>query len=199
MPHGTHEHLEEAEHAEHASHDHFTRNVATTMVIIAAVLAAIAMLSHRSHTETLRLQTLSNVRHTQASDIWTYFQAKNIRMHQYALFGELTGFLATDAARGEQRVASEKGWGDRVAKYEAELPELEAQARELEKEADVYQAQSEHVHHQADRFDLGELCIELGLILASLAVLTRRKIFWFSGSVVAFVGVLIASSAWFLH
>ncbi len=199
MPHGTHEHLEEAEHAEHASHDTFNRNVATTMVVIAAVLAAVALLSHRSHTETLRLQTLSNVRHTQASDIWTYFQAKNIRMHEYAMFLELAGFLATDAAQHEQRAASEKGWTDRVAKYEAELPGLEARARGLEQEADEFQEKSAHVHHQADRFDLGELGVELGLVLAALAMLTRRKLFWLSGSFVALVGVLVAASAWFLH
>jgi hypothetical protein len=39
------------------------------MVIIAATLAAVTLVSHRSHTETLRLQTLANVRHTRASDI----------------------------------------------------------------------------------------------------------------------------------
>ncbi len=199
MPQGTHEHLEEVEHTQHAVHDTFTRKVATTMVIIAAMLAAVTLLSHRSHTETLRLQTLANVRHTQASDIWTFFQAKNIRKYQYTMFLEMAGLLPTDAAKPENRAAVEKGWADRIVRYEEELPPLQARARALEEEAEEYQKKSTHVHHQADRFDLGELCVELGLVLASLAVLTRRRLFWLVGGIVAGAGVIIASTAWFVH
>ena len=199
MPHGTHGHLEEAEHAEHAAHDTFNRNVAMTMAIIAAVLAAITMLSHRSHTETLRLQTLSNIRHTQASDMWNFYQAKNIRNAEYSAYLELTAGLAKDRAGDERRKAAEKKWTDQVEKYKKELPEIEGQARALEDEAKQFQLQSDAVHYQADRFDLGELGVELGLVLASLAVLTRRKSFWFGGVGIATLGALISSSAFLVH
>ena len=199
MPPGTHEQLEEVEHVQHAVHDVFNRNVAMTMAIIAATLAAVTMLSHRSHTETVRLQALSSTRHTQATDIWTYYQAKNIRSHQYALFQELTGFLVTDPAAKDAQVTSAKNWGEKVAKYEAELPTLKAKAEGLEAEGDRYQAGSAAVHHKADRFDLGELGIEMGLVLASLAVLTRRKLFWVAGIVAAIAGILVAASAFFVH
>jgi hypothetical protein len=199
MAHGTHEHLEEAEHAEHAAHDNFNRNVAMTMAMVAAVLAAITMLSHRSHTETLRLQTLANIRHTQASDMWNFYQAKNIRNHEYTSFLEMTASLAKDPAGAERRKAAEKKWTDQVEKYKTELPDIEAKARKLEKEADDFQKQSGSVHHQADRFDLGELGVELGLVLASLAVLTRRRAFWFSGIGIAVVGTVVSASAFFVH
>ena len=59
------------------------------MAIVAACLACVTMLSHNSHNQTLllqgdanRLQTESNIYHTQASDAWSYFQAKNIRAYQ---------------------------------------------------------------------------------------------------------------------
>src|SRR5438445_140893 len=57
MAEGTEKHLEHAEHARHAAHDPFDRRVAMTMAIVAAVLACVTMLSHRSHNETLRLQS----------------------------------------------------------------------------------------------------------------------------------------------
>ncbi len=199
MPHGTHEHLEEAEHVQHAVHDVFNRNVATTMAIIAAFLAAVSLLSHRSHTETLRLVSLSSIRHTQASDIWNYFQAKNIRSHQYGMFLELMEFVGTDVPDQEARGAALQSWQGRVAKYEKELPDLEARARSLEAEADEYKAKSVAMHHRADRFDLGELGIELGLVLASVAILSRRRFFWIGGIVSAALGLLVASSAFLLH
>ena len=199
MAHGTHEHLEEAEHAEHAVHDTFNRNVATTMAIIAAFLAAVALLSHRSHTETLRLVTLSNIRHTQASDIWNYFQAKNIRNHQYGVFLELADFVAADDGKGEAQDAARRTWQEKVDQYAKELPDLEAQARGLEEEADEYKARSDGTHHMADRFDLGELGIELGLVLASIAILTRRRFFWLAGIVSAAIGVTVAATGFFVH
>src|SRR5689334_19409112 len=77
-------------------HDHggggdspFDRRVAVTMAIVAAGLACVTMLSHGAHNESLlaqgeanRMQTQSNIFHTQASDQWNFFQAKNIRFYQ---------------------------------------------------------------------------------------------------------------------
>src|ERR1700730_13958381 len=80
----THEQLEQIEHSQHAAHGgSFDRLVATSMAIIAALLAPVTMLSHRAHNDTLRLQTEANILHTQATDQWGYYQAKNIRRHAY--------------------------------------------------------------------------------------------------------------------
>ncbi len=191
--------LEEAEHAQHASHDTFDRNVAMTMAIIAAGLAAITLLSHRSHNDTLRFQTLANIRHTQANDQWSYYQAKNIRYHEYSSFLDLTAFLAKDRTGDTHRAGVVERWTKQIAKYDKELPELEAKARQLEKEAEDFQNQSDSAHHQADRFDVGEFGVEFGLVLASLAVLTKRKAFWLSGVGFATLGAVVSLSAFFVH
>ena len=56
------------------------------------------MLSHRGHTETLRLQgeanrlqTEADILHTRASDQWGFYQAKNIRAHEYRALGQMLG------------------------------------------------------------------------------------------------------------
>jgi len=69
----------------------FDRKVAMTMAILAAGLAFMTMLSHRTHTETLRLETAANIKHTKAADTWAFFQAKNIRKHEYESFLLLLG------------------------------------------------------------------------------------------------------------
>ena len=46
---------------------------------------------------------------------------------------------------------------------------------------------------------LAELGVELGLVLCSLAVLTKRPPFWYSGLTAAAVGVLLAGSAFLVH
>jgi len=199
MAHGTHEVLEEAEHAQHAALSTFDRNVAMTMALIAAVLAAITLLSHRSHTDTLRYQTLANIRHTQANDQWAYYQSKNIRYHEYTSFLDLAALLAKDRAAETQRAEVIARWTKQIARYDRELPELEAQARKLEKEAEDFQKRSDEAHHQADRFDAGEFGVEFALVLASLAVLTKRKAFWLSGIGFAVLGAGVSVTAFWVH
>src|SRR5262245_18302235 len=99
------EHLEHVEHLHHAAHFPFRRRVAMTMAIVAAFLACVSMLSHRAHNETLRLQaeanrlqTEANILHTQATDQWNFYQAKNIRNHEYQVYLKLLPVLAKDPA-----------------------------------------------------------------------------------------------------
>ena len=50
-----------------------------------------------------------------------------------------------------------------------------------------------HVSHlKSNLFDLGELGIELALVLCSIAVLTKRSTFWLTGIAVGIVGFLVA-------
>ena len=50
----------------------------------------------------------------------------------------------------------------------------------------------------AGRFDLGELGIELALVFCSLAVLTKRLGFWYSGISVGLIGGVVALTAFLL-
>src|SRR5205085_4552009 len=99
----TEHHLEHVEHNQHAA-DPFNQQVAMTIAIVAAVLACTTLLSHRGHTETLRLQgeanrlqTEADILHTRASDQWGFYQAKNIRSHEYQALGQMLGVLARQA------------------------------------------------------------------------------------------------------
>lgn len=194
MPEGTHEHLEHAEHARHAANDPFDRNVAMTMTVVAALLAVVTLLSHRAHTETLRLTTLAAVYKGQASDEWNYYQAKNIRRHAYQTIAEVTSFVGKQGGSDAARRAAQERWNKQLGEYKEALPAQKKRAEELDKKSEDAEKESVHVHHQADRYDLGELFVELALILSSIAVLTRRKPYWYAGMFFAVVGVVIAAT-----
>ncbi|HEV3144929.1 MAG TPA: DUF4337 domain-containing protein [Gemmataceae bacterium] len=196
----TPEHLEHIEHTKHASHaGGFDRRVAVTMAIVAALLAAVTMLSHREHTETLRLQTEANILHTRATDEWGYYQAKNIRRQAYQADVDLVDVLAK-APESESKLAGvREGWTKHIAKYDKELREQEAKARQLVQDAEQKMEESQHAHHRADRFDLAELGVEFGLVLCSIAILTKRWPFWLTGTIAALVGVAIAATAFLVH
>ena len=195
----THEHLEHAEHAQHAAHDPFNRQVALTIAIIAAVLAAVTLLSHRAHNDTLQLQIQAGILQTQASDKWNEFQANNIRRHEYAANARFIDVVAIAPGKESQATQVRDDWKKKVADYEGgKLDDLKGQATRLEDQAAEKRHDSHFTHDTGSRFDLGELAVELGLVLCSIALLTRRRAFWFAGIIAAAAGALVAATVLFM-
>lgn len=195
----THENLEHIEHHQHAAHSGgFDRNVAMSMAIIAAVLATVTMLSHRAHNETIRLQTEANILRTQATDEWGYYQAKNTRRHAYQSNIELLEMMPRASGTEDRYKKTKADWDKQLSDYKAELPGHKEKAEKLGVDADERMTKSVETHHRGDRYDLAELASELGLVLCSLAVLTKRGMFWWIGVLAAIAGIFIAASAFMI-
>jgi hypothetical protein len=59
-------------------------------------------------------------------------------------------------------------------------------------------AEAEHAHHQADKLDWSHLALEFGLVLCTISVLTRKKVFWIAGVSSALVGAGLSVFALYL-
>jgi len=196
----TSENLEHIEHHQHAAHlGGFDRNVAMSMAIIAALLATVTMLSHRSHNDTIRLQTEANILRTQATDEWGYYQAKNIRRHAYQSNLEILAMMPRASGNDERYAKTTLDWEKQLDTYRKELPDHKDKAEKLSTDSEKKMDESVETHHRGDRFDVAELAAELGLVLCSLAVLTKRSNFWWLGIVSAVIGLGAACSAFFMH
>ena len=166
-------------HGEHGGHGGpLTMPVTVTLSILAVLVAMVTLLGHRAHTEELLLQA-------KASDQWAYFQAKNIRLHETQSAADILGALAP--ADKEKTAALHEKYLTEVERYEKEKDQISEQARDFEKERDL-------VQRRADRFDAGEVFLEIALIICSFTLLTKKKGFWFAGIVLGLVGVITAAS-----
>lgn len=171
------------EHAEHAKDDPSLVPVSVTMAVLAVLVAVVSLLGHRAHTEEVVLQAKS-------SDQWAYYQAKNIRRHADEVFLDSTSVqAATDVALLAQL---RKKYSDEAARYKDEQKEIEDKARELENEVG-----SER--NRADRFDLAEVFLEVGLVITSITLLSGRRLFWLCGVGLGVIGVVVACTGFLLH
>jgi hypothetical protein len=198
MSHGTEHHLEESHHAEHASHDEFTKRVAMTMAIVAAALAFVVLLSHRSHNATIQNQIKSNDDLTEAANKWAYYQAKKNRQYMLEADAELLAVLPKDTSKPDasERAESLKAeWEKKARRYEKEGDDIQEEARQLTKEAKGFEHEAHKAHVRSNFFDVGELGIEMALVLCSVAVLTKRTPFWLAGIAIGAVGLVIALCA----
>jgi hypothetical protein len=171
------------EQAEHAREHPDLAPVTLTMAVVAVLVATVSLMGHRTHTEEIILQN-------KVTDQWAEYQAKNIRRHNDEMFADLTTVFASKDA--DEAVRLHDKYKAEADRYKSEQAEMNAKAREKESEGDV-------VRHKADRFDLGEVFLEIALVITSITLLSGRKIFWYLGLFMATAGVLVAASAWMLH
>ncbi len=166
------------EHAEHVAHDTSMRPVAFTMSLLAVLVAVTTVLGHRTHTEAVLDQN-------RATDQWNEYQAKKIRSYNTSLQADLMSVLAIDKEAASKLV---KGYADHQVKWNQDLKESAEKADDLEKQVDKAEA-------RASRFDLGEALLEIGLVVTSVTLLTKSRMYWYFGIVFAIVGIASAASA----
>ncbi|QVL32856.1 DUF4337 domain-containing protein [Telmatocola sphagniphila] len=190
-----HEHLEQAEHAQHAAHAPFDRRVAVSMAIIAAVLAGVAMVGHRTHNQTLLYQTEAGNKKVEASNMWSQYQAKRLRQasndNTILLLNLLSGKAGKDEEQQKQLAklaAKNKEYGD---ENQGELGEIAVKAKKTEAESKTADHKAHHSHLQADWLDLAHLAVELGLVVCSISLLTKKKSFWIGGILSTVVGIAL--------
>jgi len=161
-----------SEHAEHAK-EPFERRVAVSMAIIAAALAIVSVLGHIFGNEELLAQQ-------KASDQWAYYQATAIRRYDSEIARDLAKVL--DSAKAPAP----------VEKYAKNLDRYEKEGDEIQEEAKKLEAESKLRGQQALRLHIGEVFLEIGIVFASLAILTKRAMVFSTAIVSALIGVGIA-------
>jgi high-affinity K+ transport system ATPase subunit B len=167
------------EHAEHAAHDRSMAPVSLTMAVLAVLVAVASLLGHRAHTEEVILQNKS-------TDQWAYYQAKNIRRHTDQLFADFASVMST----GDPKQLAELR-----EKYQAEANSYRDQQNEIEAEAKKLEQETNHERRRADRYDLSEVFLEIGLVVTSITLLSGRRVFWKAGIVLGVIGVAVAATA----
>ena len=156
------------------AHDSFEKRVAGTMAILAAALAVVTVMGHSSTTEEI-------VSQAKASDQWAYYQAKSIRRYESEIARDMLAPQAEKAA----------AYAKNVERYEKEGDEIQKEAQGLENE-------SSSAGHKAERYEFGEVFFEVSIVLASVAILTKRKPIWWVSIAGGLVGLVVSVTAYII-
>jgi hypothetical protein len=171
------------EHAEHGAHESSLRPVAFTMSVLAVLVAVTTVLGHRTHTEAVLNQN-------KATDQWNFYQAHKIRANETALAADMLSAVTVTDKAAAARLA--KSYADHQSKWADELKQEQDQAEALETKVDQAEA-------RADRFDLAETLLEIGLVITSVTLLTRRRVYWYLGIIFSIGGIVSAASVLLLR
>jgi len=138
--------------------------------------------------------TRSVMSQSQASDQWSYYQAKSIKGYLYELQKEKLE-LDSKAMKGgslkadyEKRIAA---YGEKIRWYDDEKKEIMKKAGELEARRDESQKHS-------GAFGLAAMFLQIAILLSSIAALMKQKYFWFIGMGAGCFGLLYFFNGFFL-
>jgi len=132
-----------------------------------------------------------------ASDQWAFFQAKSVKANLYELGAanaELEEKSLPASAPKAVQQAYEKRVADyrvKVAKYEEEKAQIQAEARSLERTRD------EAARH-GGFFGIAVIFLQIAILLSSIAALLKQRHVWHLALVVGVAGIVYFANGFFL-
>ena len=179
-----HETIEKAHEGDHAQY--FNRRIALLIAVLALFLSFSETLGKSAQTEAIS----ANVK---SSDTWAFFQAKDIRRTTLNTAADQTVLLAANMADPTAKAAIDKqieAWRATAARYESDpktgegRKELAERAREQEEERDLALAKYHH-------YELASAAFQVGIVLASAAVITGALGLAWLGGALGVVGLAL--------
>ncbi len=167
--------------------DPFEKRVALTIAILAICLSFVSNLGDNAKAE-------AGIKTTEASNQWSYFQAKSIKGQMSAMQGDLIARLAAATGGGapaEEAKADAARLRKEAERYEAERAGIKAKAEELQKEAERKGAVN-------DRCDQSALFLQIGVVICSVAILAGTRLFWWIGIGLGVAGMALGVAAFLM-
>ena len=178
------EHVEQAEEASERRED-FGRRAAVIVSVLAALLAIASLAGSRASTEAILAQA-------KASDAYNEYQANSLKRHVNLDDAAQLRILATgtpEQAEAEKQAASlEQAVAE---KYQPNQDELLPKAQDLEHERDAAEAR-----HRG--FQTSEAAFQLGIVLASISIVSRARWLLVTGAGLGAIGLLLGINAFVL-
>jgi hypothetical protein len=155
------------------AHGKTERTIGLRMAVIAALLATATLMGHRLHTD-------ETVQQTRAADGWAFYQAKNGRYHMYAADAKLAELT------GPQGASIAKEWRKKAEEERADADMIRHENEKLDEETHT-------IARRATYFDAAEICLEVAIVLCSVALLTGTLLFWRLSFLGLGVGVVVSA------
>ena len=167
----------------------FTRRAALITALFAAILAISSLGGSKAMKDMILAQQ-------QASDQWSYYQAKAGREHLYRgqkMLLELN-LLDKETLKPETRQHYEdllKQVTIQAERYAQEQKTIEKEARELEHERDLARSKDPY-------FEFSEALLQIAIVMASVAILSQSRTILGIALAAASVGTLLCLNGFFL-
>lgn len=148
----------------------FGKRVAISIALIAVLLSYVSMRGDNAKTDAV-------IETNNAANAWARYQAKSLKQNLRQFEADMIGISAAspDAAKKVEELKSD------IARYESEMKEISEQAK-------GHQDKAEEGGRMNDRCDLSGLFLQVGIVVASVAILSGQRLLWYTSLALAAFG-----------
>ena len=114
---------------------------------------------------------------SQASDQWSFYQAKSIKGYLYDLQREKLELDARALAKGSLKAEFER----RIAAYESKGRKYEDEKAEIKKKAEELETRRDEAAKHSAAFGMAAMFLQIAILLSSISALMKQKYFWYLG------------------
>lgn len=169
---------------ERAHHEPLGQKIALFSAILATLGAIISFLGGHEQNDALYYKNEAVLMKARASDNWAYYQAEDLKRHlaetSAVLVPAATHYYAADAARYAKRGKA-----------------LRAAAEAYDRRSEEADAESRRALRPHTKLAIAMTFLQVGIALASISALTRRRWLLGGAGLFAAVGVALSIAAWF--
>ena len=177
-----HEHLEHAEHAAHSG-DQLIIWVSMTIAVLAVLSALVGSLETIASGRALGEKNEAVLAQSQASDQWSFYQAKSLKKHIYTV----------GAGQGGPNAAKYAA----IAKADAaDEDKIQGEAKRYEQERNEHLRTSDGAEDQHHKLTIAATLMHMGIAISTIAIITRKRWPWLASLALGVLGSAVAAVAY---
>jgi hypothetical protein len=173
---------EDALEGEASEWDAFSSKIAVTTAILATLGAFFSYQAGSTQNEAAMYKNDAAIKKTEAADQWGFYEAKGSKQN----LAEIALLIPN--------VDKDK-YSHAIERYDAEKKLIKKQAEQLEAASKGFDEKSESVMHVHHRWALAMTFIQIGISLAAITLLTRKRSLSIGVGAMALGGVIFAMLA----
>ena len=159
---------------------------------IALLIAVLALFLALSETLGKSAQTAGLELNIKASDTWNFFQAKTVRQTTLRTAAEAFAIELVGRSDDANKAAMSKqveAWNATVKRYDSDPKEKDGR-KELKAQAEQYEHERDTAMARYHNYELGSAAYQIGIVLASAAVITGMIALAYGAAGVGVVGLI---------
>ena len=123
--------------------------------------------------------TRSVLSQEQASNKWSYFQSKGMKLYLYETQRDM---LVLDLPRIPKSDKSTiDSYQKKIDEYEMNVKRYEKEKEEIKKDAESFEATRDEAKKHSNEFGLAVIFLQISILISSIAALIKRKYLWIIG------------------
>jgi hypothetical protein len=171
--------MEEVKHAD-KEESKWLSYISLSTAIIAIVTALAGLYESQVTSKTMLLKNEAVLYQAQASDQWSFYQAKGVKGHLYEINAQVFPKLSDEFTK-------------KAEKYKNDQEKIKKDAQKYESIRDQKSEESAYYYEKHHILSFAITFLQISIALASISALTRNKTFWLGSLMLSLIGAIIGS------